>query len=104
MKRITLLWIVLALAIPAWAQVQQNPQGQPRPAGQQGQRARRGGKIFKQMDKNNDQQISRDEWSRKPKAFDRLDRNNDGILTGEELKAAQKHRRNGQNPTQPPSL
>lgn len=98
MKRIILLWIVLALAIPVLAQAQQEQQEQ---AGQQGKRNRRGGKMFKKMDKNNDHQISRDEWSRKPKAFDKLDRNGDGLLSGEELKAARKHRRDGQTLTQP---
>ena len=90
MKRMILLLIALALTVPAFAQTQQ---GQ---SGQQGKRQRRGGKIFKKMDKNNDHQISRDEWSRKPKAFDRLDQNHDGIITGEELKAAHKPPRNTQ--------
>ncbi len=94
MKRITLLWgalLALALALPAFAQVNQA----------QGKRSRKGGKIFKKMDKNNDQQISRDEWQRKPKAFDRIDQNNDGVLTDVELKEAQKRRRHSNNPTQP---
>ncbi len=98
MKRMILLLIALALTVPAFAQAQQ---GQPGQAGQPGKRNRRDGKMFKQMDKNNDQQLSRDEWSRKPKAFDKLDRNGDGLLSGEELKAARKHRRDGQTPTQP---
>ena len=82
MKRITLSLVALltlALALPAFAQVNQG----------QGKRGRKGGKVFKKMDKNNDHQISRDEWQRKPKAFDRLDQNHDGVLTPEELK----HRR-----------
>lgn len=98
MKRITLLLVALALILPAFAQVNQVPQGQQT---QRGKRGQRGGKIFKKMDKNNDQQISRDEWSRKPKAFDRLDQNKDGVLTEVELKEAHKQRRDSQNPTQP---
>ncbi len=94
MQRITLL-LVLACALPVFAQTNQiSPE-------QQEQRGKRGGKILKKMDKNNDRQISRAEWSRKPKAFDRLDQNHDGILTEAELRAARKHRRNNQNPTQP---
>lgn len=101
MKQITLLLVALTLTLPAFAQINQVPQGQQEKRGQRGQR---GGKIFKKMDKNNDQQISRDEWSRKPKAFDRLDQNHDGVLTEVELKEAQKHRRKGSQPTQSPSL
>ncbi len=107
MKRMNWLLLgilALALLLPAFAQVNQNPQGQSGQQVPQGKRHQRGGKIFKQMDKNNDRQISRDEWSRKPKAFDKLDRNGDGILNEEELKEAGKQRRNQQNPTQPPSL
>ena len=85
MQRVSLfLFLTFALAIPGFTQVNQE-------AGQQG-RERRGGKFFKKMDKNNDQQISRDEWSRKPKAFDRLDQNHDGVLSTEELKNAPKRR------------
>ncbi len=107
MKRMNWLLLgilALALALPAFAQVTQNPQEQAGQQVPQGRRNQRGGKIFKQMDKNNDRQISRDEWSRKPKAFDRLDRNSDGILNEDELKEAGKQRRNQQNPTQPSSL
>lgn len=93
MKRITLLLIALAFTLPAFAQVQTGTQGQQGQTGQRGNRGQRGGKVFKKMDKNNDRQISRDEWSRKPEAFDRLDLNKDGILTGEELKAARKPQR-----------
>jgi Ca2+-binding EF-hand superfamily protein len=101
MKRITLILMVCALVIPALAQVQPSSQGQQRQAGQNGPRGQRGRKVFKQMDKNNDRQISREEWSGKPETFARLDRNNDGILTLEELKAARKQPRDGQTPTQP---
>ena len=75
--------LVLSLAAPAWAQVAKRP----------GKRGHKGERIFKQMDKNNDGQISRDEWLRKPKAFDRIDQNKDGVLTAEELKAARSKRK-----------
>lgn len=95
MQRISLVWVslfVLSLAIPTWAQVN----------GQAGKRGRKGGKIFKRMDTNNDRQISREEWSRKPEAFGRLDRNNDGVLTMEELREARQQRPRGEN-TAPPT-
>lgn len=85
MNRVTLFLLALlifALTIPGFAQVNQEP----------GKRGHRGKKILKKMDKNNDHQISRDEWLRKPKAFDRIDQNHDGVLSEEELKNAPKHR------------
>jgi Ca2+-binding EF-hand superfamily protein len=59
------------------------------------------------MDKNHDQQISRDEWTRRPQAFDRIDSNHDGLLTREELRAARDRRRqrdesNRTDPNKPP--
>ncbi len=97
MQRFTLL-LVLACALPVFAQTTQvSPEQQE----QRGKRGQRGGKILKKMDKNNDRQISREEWSRKPKAFDRLDQNHDGVLTEAELREARKHRRGSQNSTQP---
>ncbi|MBS1810546.1 MAG: EF-hand domain-containing protein [Acidobacteria bacterium] len=91
MKRVSLgifVLLVLSLTGSVFAQV----------TDRQGKRGRKGGKIFKKMDANNDQQISRGEWSRKPKAFDRLDRNHDGILTMEELREArQNHPRRESN-------
>jgi hypothetical protein len=104
LKLILLGIVALALLLPALAQANQNSQGQSEQQAPQGRRHQRGGKIFKRMDKNNDRQISRDEWSRKPKAFDKLDRNGDGFLNEEEIKEAGKQRRNQQNPTQPPAL
>lgn len=104
MKRITLLWIALAFTLPTFAQVQTGAQGQQGQTAQRGNRGHRGGKVFKKMDKNNDRQISRDEWGRKPEAFDRLDLNKDGFLSGDELREVAKKRRNNQNPTQPSSL
>lgn len=46
---------------------------------------------FQQMDKNNDGQISRDEWAYKTKLFDRLDEDKNSLLTREELSAAARH-------------
>ncbi|MFN7946396.1 MAG: EF-hand domain-containing protein [Blastocatellia bacterium] len=48
-------------------------------------RHRPGARLLMEMDKNHDNQISRDEWTRRPKAFDRLDLNHDGVITREEL-------------------
>lgn len=89
MKRISLLLLallVLSLATSGWAQ------------GNPNQRGRKGAKLFKKMDANNDRQISRSEWTRKPKAFEHLDRNNDGVLTVEEVRLARQQRpRQGEN-------
>jgi Ca2+-binding EF-hand superfamily protein len=51
----------------------------------------RNGRI-KQMDTNDDQQISRDEWKGDPKRFARLDVNSDGVITKEELRAIRQNR------------
>lgn len=81
MKRVSLgIFVLLVLSLTGSVFAQANDR--------QGKRGHKGGKIFKKMDTNNDQQISRSEWSRKPKAFDRLDRNHDGVLTMEELREA----------------
>jgi EF hand len=50
-----------------------------------------GQKRGKEMDANNDQRISREEWKGKPKLFGRLDADNDGVLTTEELKARRRN-------------
>ncbi len=79
MKRFSLsliLLVVLAVG-SAFAQTTQTPV--------QRKQGRRGGKHFQRLDKNNDGQISRDEWTRKPKAFDRLDLNHNGVVTKEEM-------------------
>ncbi|MGE0128695.1 MAG: EF-hand domain-containing protein [Blastocatellales bacterium] len=55
----------------------------------------RGGRHLKQMDTNNDRQISRDEWKGGDEAFSQLDANNDGVISREELKA---RRHEGPNP------
>src|SRR5262245_41931255 len=52
-----------------------------------------GGRII-QMDTNNDNQISRDEWKGEPKRFDRLDVNSDGVITREELRSIRRNRPN----------
>jgi Ca2+-binding EF-hand superfamily protein len=54
------------------------------------QSARQRGKArqqnrLKQLDKDGNGAISREEWPRQPKAFDRLDTNKDGVLTEAEL-------------------
>jgi Ca2+-binding EF-hand superfamily protein len=53
-----------------------------------------GRKLAEKLDKNNDGQISRDEWTRKEKTFDLLDANKDGILSKEELQQARERRKN----------
>lgn len=51
------------------------------------------GRKMAVMDKNGDGKITRDEWTRKPKAFDRLDLNHDGILTPDEVREVRQARR-----------
>lgn len=46
----------------------------------------------KQMDTNNDNQISRDEWKGDTKRFNRLDVNSDGVITKEELRSVRRNR------------
>jgi hypothetical protein len=60
--------------------------------------AKRVARRFRAADKNGDGVISRDEWSRRPRAFDRLDTNHDGVVSADELNAAiaarmKRHRR-----------
>ena len=43
---------------------------------------------FQQLDKNGDGVLSRDEWTRRPRAFDRIDVNHDGVLSEDELKTS----------------
>lgn len=54
---------------------------------------RRPGKRFQRLDRNQDGRISRDEWTRRPRAFDRLDLNHDGFITREELRLRRPRRR-----------
>ena len=63
-------------------------------AGPRGARQARLGGRLKQMDTNNDKQISRDEWKGDPKRFNRLDVNGDGVITKEELRAIRRNRPN----------
>lgn len=49
-------------------------------------------KLLQQMDKNNDGQISREEWTHKARGFERLDTNQDGLLTQEELKSGNREK------------
>ncbi len=88
MKRFVIYAVILcALALPGLAQ---------RPFGKQ-RNGHRLGKKMAQLDKDGDGKISRDEWTRKPKAFDRLDVNQDGFITQEEIKAAHQARRDRRN-------
>ena len=83
MKRLALytIGIFLALLLPVTAFAQTGaPQRHP-------------GKKFQRLDLNHDGRISRDEWTRKPKAFDRLDLNHDGFITREELRQHRPRRR-----------
>src|SRR5262249_41350782 len=59
--------------------------------------AHQGGHWFKQMDANNDKQISRDEWKGSAETFNRFDINSDGVITKEELRARRQNRRNPLN-------
>ena len=48
---------------------------------------------IRQLDLNNDKQISRDEWKGSAETFNRLDINGDGVITKEELRALRQNRR-----------
>jgi Ca2+-binding EF-hand superfamily protein len=65
-------------------------------AGEPQQRRRaatdRHAQAFKKLDKDGNGSISREEWTRKPKAFDRLDVNKDGRLTPAELQQVRARR------------
>lgn len=54
--------------------------------------SQRMGRI-RQLDQNNDKQISRDEWKGSAETFNRLDINSDGVITKEELRALRQNRR-----------
>jgi Ca2+-binding EF-hand superfamily protein len=56
-----------------------------------GRRRGEGGRL-KQMDTNNDGDISRDEWQGRPEAFDKLDKNKDGKISREEFAQARSER------------
>jgi len=58
----------------------------------QGGRHQNFDRLLKRLDKNGDGKISRDEWTRNPKAFDRMDANKDGLVTRDEAEAAFKQR------------
>jgi hypothetical protein len=68
----------------------QDPQSSPRKVVREG----RGGRL-KQMDANNDGQISREEWTGKPQGFERFDENKDGVISREEFAAARKNAAEG---------
>lgn len=60
---------------------------------QRAERGERTTKAFAAMDKSNDGQVSRDEWTGKPKLFDRLDLDHSGAISREEFQAARHKRR-----------
>ena len=49
-------------------------------------------KMLRQMDRNGDGRISRDEWRRRPQAFDQLDLDRDGFLSRSEVNQARRER------------
>ena len=76
-----------------------------RPTRQGKNRGARIRRKLAQMDTDQDQKISRDEWQRRPKAFDRLDANHDGFITREDITILRERRRKRNNPnaTKPPA-
>ncbi len=54
----------------------------------------------RQMDANNDQQISREEWKGDAKRFERLDVNSDGVITREEIRSVRRNRQRNQIPNE----
>ena len=69
-----------------------------------GDRMHRGERL-RAIDKNNDGQISREEWPGNQERFDRLDANHDGVITREEVRAGKgsRHRSNDPSKTRRPS-
>ena len=49
--------------------------------------------LLKQMDTNNDNQISREEWKGDERRFGRLDVNSEGVITKEEIQAVRNNRK-----------
>jgi Ca2+-binding EF-hand superfamily protein len=85
MKRIIVFTVfTLAVAGMAWgiAAMAQGDRGQER----------RGQFDFKNLDKNSDGKISRDEFQGPPQFFDRLDANGDGVITEDEFNRARQWR------------
>jgi hypothetical protein len=120
MKQFSMLFICLVILSTATATFAQTQSGQqtdqtqtdqgigrrsPRPNRQGKNRGEKRRHRLAQMDTDQDQRISRDEWKRRPKGFDRLDSNGDGFITREEMAALREKRRkrNNANETKPPS-
>jgi hypothetical protein len=82
-------WLSVLLAGAALAQDPPAPTAPRQPV-------RHKAKKLQQMDANNDGQIARDEWKRRPKGFDRLDANRDGLIARDEIASlAREHARAG---------
>ena len=96
----TVLVLASATAFSALAQV-------PAAPGMPASGARVHGKALKELDTNNDKQISRDEAKGKPrltKNFDAIDTNKDGQLSRDEMMAYRKaHKGEGEGAGQPKS-
>ncbi len=120
MKIFSVLFSCLGLMLAAnmtFAQTRSSQQTEQNPPAQLEQgnrpRANREGKNRRekfrqrlaQMDRDQDQKISRDEWQRRPRAFDRFDTNHDGFITREELTARreQRRKRHEANENKPPA-
>ncbi|HET8644461.1 MAG TPA: hypothetical protein VFO85_03155 [Vicinamibacteria bacterium] len=58
---------------------------------------------FKGMDRNNDCQISRDEWSGNDTSFRQHDKNSDGVLSGAEVRPGKGKPSPSPTPTPTPS-
>src|SRR5207253_7737941 len=84
MKRFLGLFFVMAVMLCASsiASAQDMPPQGPPPGGfgGGGQRMQMQLPEFKDLDKNKDGKISKDEWQGPPQFFDRLDANHDGVI------------------------
>ena len=69
--------------------------------GKRGERGQRAMRRLREADKNNDGQISRDEWPGKAERFDRLDTNHDGVITRDEVRARRGRRQGTGDSTTP---
>jgi EF-hand domain pair len=94
MKKMNVLCSALLsslLAVPAVLAEQREDaptrQEHPRRGERQGRAL---GQHWKEMDQDNDQRISRNEWKGKEETFNRLDADHDGFLTHEEFQSASK--------------
>jgi Ca2+-binding EF-hand superfamily protein len=86
MRRLSAFALLLVIAVsttPAFSQTESTARGRGR---------HQKGHLLKRSDTNHNGRISRDEWTRNPRAFDRLDRNHDGAITGDEAHEAARER------------